>query len=623
MKVMKKSLFVTCAITLVFVAFYACEKKETAELPSVVTASVDGITANTAKIGGKVTDNGGADITERGVYWGTSVNPDTSGTKLQLGNGMGTFYDTLRSLTSGMKYYVKAYATNEAGTAFGDQTFFTTQVSLPIVTTTAVSEITPTSAKVGGAVTDDGGHEVTARGLFWGTTENAIVNGTKLVLGNGKGEFSQTLSNLSKGVTYYVRSFATNSKGTAYGDEISFSTVPELPSIFTSIPTYITGYTATVGGSVGSDGGAPVTERGIYWGLTPETQTSGAKVIVGSGLGSFDKKIESLTAGTIYYVKAYGINAAGTAYGEEKTFTTLGEIPTAATLSVSDITSGGATLNGVVNSKELSTVVTFEYGTTTSYGASVTAKESPGSGNADSTFSAEISGLTPNTLYHFRVKAVNDLGTVYGADSTFKTVITGISGSVIDADGNTYATIGIGYQQWMTENLKTTKYSDGTTIPLVKKDSLWALLNSPGYCWDTTITNYKNDYGLLYNWYVVSSDKLCPIGWRVPTDGDLKTLVNYLGGAGEAGGSLKEVGISLWRTPNTGATNKVGFKARPGGVRNPDGVYDFTNVEGHWWSSTEFSSQNASNIYILYLYSNTFEGYTNKRNGLSVRCVKE
>jgi uncharacterized protein (TIGR02145 family) len=620
---MKRILIYTAIISTILIAFFACEKEAEIKLPVVSTASVDGIYNTSARVGGNVSDNGGAEITDRGVYWDTAASPETSGTKLQIGTGTGTFYDTLTELTPGVKYFVKAYAVNIKGTAYGEETFFTTQINLPTIVTSPVTELTPTSARVGGNVIDDGGFEVSQRGVYWGTDPNPRLTGTKLEMGSGEGEFSQTLTGLSRAVLYYIIAYAANIKGTAYGNEVSFTTEPELPVVYTTTVLDITTHSAKVGGNISSDGGSAITERGVYWGSSPDPQTTGTQLAMGSGTGNFNDTLYNLDPGATYYVKAYATNSLGTSWGEEKNWTTLGELPTVTTLEYSDLTATGVTLHGLVSAGDLSTTVEFEYGTTTAYGSTQVASNSPVTEEDDSV-STNISGLTPETLYHYRVKAVNELGTVYGEDATFTTVITGITGSVKDRDGNTYQTIGIGYQEWMTENLKTTVYNDSTSIPLVELDSTWAVQSTAAFCWyNNDQTSYKNIYGALYNWTAVNTGKLCPAGWHVPTDEEVTELIDYLGGAGVAGGYLKEAGTSHWKSPNTAASDEYDFTALPGGKRMDNGIFDFIKVEGNWWSSTSYSTLTASYFYFLFNYSNSFQAYMNKKCGLSVRCVKD
>jgi uncharacterized protein (TIGR02145 family) len=608
-------------ICIFFLAFYACEKKEVIAPPTVETASVDQILNASARVGGQVTEDGGADVTDRGIYWGAATHPETTGTKRQIGTGTGIYYDTLSGLTPGAKYYVKAYATNRIGTSFGEETFFATQVNLPTVITSLVTEYTATTATIGGVVTDDGGFKVTLRGVYWGTDPDPRLKGTKLDLDTGKGEFNTTLTGLDRAKMYYVTAFATNIKGTACGNVISFSTVPELPLVGTSSLSNITAYSAKVGGNITSNGGAEITEKGVYWGIAPEPLTTGTKLAMGSGSGSFSEVLENLSPGTIYYVKAYATNSIGTSYGDEKSDTTLGKVPDITTLAYTDLNTYGVTLNTRINANYLNTSVSFEYGTTSTYGSTFIS-DSIATGGAD-TVIAVLEDLLPNTTYHYRVAATNELGTVYSADSIFKTYYTGVSGSIADIEGNPYQTIGIGYQEWTTSNLKVTRYSDNTMIQLVASDSIWGTLGTGAYCWyNNNDTANKNLYGAIYNWYTVNTGKLCPVGWHVPTDADISELVSFLKGAGSAGGLLKESGILHWNDPNEGATDTYGFTALPGGKRLADGSFDLMGSEGNWWTATPYSTQNATYFYLLWNFRYSFQSYINKKYGMSVRCVK-
>lgn len=144
---------------------------------------------------------------------------------------------------------------------------------------------------------------------------------------------------------------------------------------------------------------------------------------------------------------------------------------------------------------------------------------------------------------------------------------------VVDAGGNVYTTVIIGNQEWFTENLRTTKYNNGTPIPNITSNSEWGNLTTGAYAWyDNDEATYKYAQGALYNWYAVETGNLCAAGWHVPTDAEWTTLTDYLGGASVAGGKLKATGTieaetGLWHDPNTGATNETGFTALPGGGR--------------------------------------------------------
>ena len=302
--------------------------------------------------------------------------------------------------------------------------------------------------------------------------------------------------------------------------------------------------------------------------------------------------------------------------------------PDAETSIAVNVSMTWASLEGVANANNQTTIVTFEYDTTTSYKHIIDAIPDTLTVNVNTGETAYISGLKENTKYHFRIKAINASGTTYGRDTTFTTARTGSSkiifnpcltyGSAADNDGNTYKTIQIGSQKWMAENLKTTRYNDGTAIPLIIGMLDWNESDAPGYCW---YTNDSVSYGALYNFYTVNTGKLCPLGWRVPSDADWNALISQLGGESVAGNKQKETGLNHWQTPNTGATNESGFTALPGGYRRTDGTYINLKKNGYWWSSTESSSVNA--FYRLLFFDSGFAERVNsdKRNGFSVRCL--
>lgn len=201
------------------------------------------------------------------------------------------------------------------------------------------------------------------------------------------------------------------------------------------------------------------------------------------------------------------------------------------------------------------------------------------------------------------------------------------SDTMTDRDGNVYTSVTIGTQTWMVENLKTTKYKDGTDIPLVTDDTEWANLNTPDYCWyNNDAATYKNPYGALYNWYAVSTGKLCPTGWHVPTHAEWVTLFNYLGNNIVAGGKLKEASTTHWNSPNVDATNESGFTGLPGGGRHEDGTFLFIGICGSWWSTTEdeYDSDYAWEMGLNYNLGQAFSvSFNPKKNGYSVRCLKD
>jgi uncharacterized protein (TIGR02145 family) len=227
-----------------------------------------------------------------------------------------------------------------------------------------------------------------------------------------------------------------------------------------------------------------------------------------------------------------------------------------------------------------------------------------------------------SSLYH---KLVNAYST-YGSNSEKSISIPdGIQEniSVLDVDGNIYKAVTIGKQLWMAENLKTTKYNDGSAIPLVTDNTKWAALSTSAYCWyNNDKTANKNMCGALYNWYAVNTNELCPTGWHVPTDAEWTTLTTYLGGESIADGKLKETGTTHWTTLSKGATNESGFTALPSGSREYNGTFYGIGVYGHWWSSTEYSATYAYFRNMLN-YSGVIRNRDGKQVGFSVRCLRD
>ena len=238
-------------------------------------------------------------------------------------------------------------------------------------------------------------------------------------------------------------------------------------------------------------------------------------------------------------------------------------------------------------------------------------------GTGTGSFTSSITGLTANTMYSVRAYATNSAGTGYGSEMTFTAQVT-------DIDGNVYHTVTIGTQVWMVENLKVTKYNDGTAIPLVTDNTAWSNLTTAGYCWyNNDAPTYKDTYGALYNWYTVNTGKLCPAGWHVPNDAEWTTLTTYLGDVNVEGGKLKETGTAHWLSPNAGATNESGFEGRPGGTRFSNGTFSLIGEYGAWWSSSEITTSNAWLRVLLLSDDRVYKVGLDNDSGFSVRCLRD
>jgi uncharacterized protein (TIGR02145 family) len=313
-----------------------------------------------------------------------------------------------------------------------------------------------------------------------------------------------------------------------------------LAAMLTTLPmSNITASSAVSGGNITNGGGTPVTQRGVCWSTSPNPTTANNTTSDGSGLGSYTSNLAGLVVGATYYVRAYATNSAGTAYGNQVQFTAAGDY------------------------------------------------------------------LNPNLTY----------------------------GSVTDQNGNTYATIVIGTQEWMAENLRTTTYANGDPIPNVTDSTEWTQLTTGAWAHYDNNSSYNYPYGKLYNGYAVADPRnVCPTNWHVPTDAEWSALVNYLdpanGSNGEysttAGGMMKSTGTQYWPAPNTGATNESGFSGLPGGGRyNLGGPFNALGYGGGWWSASESGAGYAWYRFLYYNNADVDRNNNPKRNGFSVRCLRD
>ena len=302
-------------------------KATPAILATITTTSVSGITSSKAFSGGNISSNGGGIISARGLVWNTATGPTLSNFKTTASGSVGIFTDSLLGLNPGTTYYVKAYVTNDKGTAYGNEITFKSLDTLPTVTTKAVTGITQTAATSGGTITSTGGAPHSEKGLVYATTTNPTILNNKLIDTISGLTWNSTLTGLTGNTKYYVRAYAINSAGTAYGGLDSFNTSPLVPIIATDPVASITKTTAVSGGNISSDGGSAITARGIVWNKTgspsPFVGTDSIRTDASMTIGLYTLNLGNLNSGITYYVRAYATNAAGTAYGNQLTFTTL------------------------------------------------------------------------------------------------------------------------------------------------------------------------------------------------------------------------------------------------------------------------------------------------------------
>jgi uncharacterized protein (TIGR02145 family) len=599
-------------------------------IPTITTNAITAITRTSASSGGTINSNGGLLITAKGICWSTKSNPTITDSKTTDGTGNANFTSLLEGLIAGTTYYVRAYATNDLGTSYGNEVSLTTNATTtPILSTISITSITKNSAASGGTINSDGGLPITAKGICWSTNNNPTLSDTKTTDGTGDANFISQLNGLSPGTTYYIRAYATNSLGTSYGSENSFSTITSLPILSTASITSITKTSAVSGGEISSDGGLPITEKGICWSTKSSPTKSDSKTTEGIGIANFTSQLAGLLDGATYYVRSYATNANGTSYGNEINFTTESYVlPVIQTVNAANISRDNATCGGIFT--VIGDLPILAKGVCWSLQPTPTINDNKiveGSGSGG--FQGQVTGLLGGSTYYVRAYFTTEKGTYYGNEVSFVTNIDGLGPLISDIDGNSYKTVYIGTQQWMAENLKTAKFSDGTSIQNVTDNIQWRSNTTKGaWCYyNNDITN-NDKYGKLYNWYTLSptangNKNVCPTGWHVPTEVEWIVLTDYLGGASVAGGKMKELGTTSWKNPNVNATNKSGFSGIPGGYRNDFGVYSNVGEGAYWWSSLGNLTWGAKYTNLSYYSESVFNDVHYEDYGLSVRCIKD
>ncbi|NVN95545.1 MAG: T9SS type A sorting domain-containing protein [Bacteroidetes bacterium] len=291
----------------------------------VITGATNGITSFTANCAGNVLYDGDSAVIERGICYGTSINPDTTGAKVLVAGNTGVFIANLTSLNSSTLYHYRAFAKNSAGISYGADSAFTTLALVPIVTTAGISAIATTTATIAAEVVNDGGATISEKGICYGTSISPTITGTKIIVTPAViGLFSGNLTGLTSSTLYHVRAYATNTIGTGYGADSTFTTAINFvaPIVNTGGASSITITTATCAGNVTSDGGTTITNRGICYGNTINPDTTGTKVIATAATGAFTGNLTGLTAYSLYHYRAYATNSIGISFGGDSTFTT-------------------------------------------------------------------------------------------------------------------------------------------------------------------------------------------------------------------------------------------------------------------------------------------------------------
>jgi len=433
------------------------------------------------------------------VVTGTNL---TTALAVKFGSTNATSY-TVNSATqitavspAGSAGMVDVTVTTTGGTSVTRFADLFTYVAAPIVTTTAVGSITSTGVTLKGTV--NANNASTAVTFDYGLTTSYGTNVTATqspLSGTTTTPVTILISGLIPNTTYHYRVNAVNAGGTTNGTDLTFTTSAALATATTLAATVVTSTGATLNGGINPKNATTVVT--FEYGLSTSYGTSVTATqspVTGTTTSAVSYVLTGLVPNTTYHFRVNGVNAAGTINGSDLTFTTSAAVPTATTLAASSITNTGATLNGSVNAKNASTVITFEYGLTTAYGTTVTATQSPLTGTTTTAVSYVLSGLNANTTYHFRVNGVNTAGTTNGADLTFSTLVTELENTTTNRI-----------------SLSPNPATDGFTINVGEKISTIEIYNLSGELVLTeqvTGKTYINISKLQSGAYVVKANKL-------------------------------------------------------------------------------------------------------------------
>ena len=456
--------------------------------PVVTTATgAEEIGVNFIKIKGNIVDIGvlATQVNDYGhVYSANSNMPTTADSKTSYGISKETksFISNITELQSAKAYNIRAYATNNKGTSYGEVTEITTKAGAPIITTTDVTDITKDSAKSGGNITNDGGGTITERGLLYGTSEDLTINSPKIIDENpSTGSFTVNITGLTKGTKYYVKAYAKNSGGYGYGDLKFFNTIGDPPTVETTSVEKFSGTKAEIRGKVKSNGGEPLSSYGFAYGKSTSPTISDNKVQVGdTDVEGYTGELSNLTISTKYYVRAYAVNPRGTSYGDNLEFTTTNGLPGVTTVSSESINGTSAVINGKIddNGGSPTTSYGFAYAETANPTIDGFKLEIGTDGTGD--YNGKITSLKASTKYYVRAYATNVNGITYGNEISFNTTdgmpkvntvgsrdisgtIATLTGTIVDDGGLTLTSYGFAYSESENPTIEGTSIEVGKT----------------------------------------------------------------------------------------------------------------------------------------------------------------
>ncbi|MBK8621391.1 MAG: hypothetical protein IPN79_06450 [Saprospiraceae bacterium] len=402
--------------------------------PKIKTIEVLDINSNSALVKIQVIHNGGSRLIEHGLCYNSTPNPTVSNSvKILSTETVGVILIRIVNITAGRKYYVRSFAQNEIGLAYGEELVFETKIGGNVVTVSS-SNVSGSSAVLKGNLISSGSSTIKKRG-FWVSEgivpeENGIrFNHTSNILG----EYEVTVTGLKLNTKYYYRAYVETDSGVSYGDIKDFTTKSEtLPTVITVSAIKISATTFRCEGNVTSEGSSAVTQRGICY-STSQNPTINSTVVnaTSAGLGTFTCNVDFFQPnGVTYYVRAFARNSVGVEYGNQVVYVASPCLPTLSTTSVSSITSNSAISGGTISNDGGSSITSRGVVWSTSQNPTVNLSTKTNNGSGSGSFTSNLTGLFPNTTYYLRAYATNSCGTSYGNQLSFQTSNSNFVGTI-------------------------------------------------------------------------------------------------------------------------------------------------------------------------------------------------
>ena len=556
----------------------------------------------------------GSGVSATGFMWGTSETltgaTDASGT-----GTTSPFADTLMSLLPGTAYYAAGYATKDGTNYSGDTLAFLTK---PGVVTDSTSAVSYTTSRIHGTYTAD---SITSQGFKWGSLADLSDAVDSIGIANTTdGSFYADLTSLAEGDTLYFVSYATNASGTTYGDTLDFSTLITNKILATSIEEVMDTtvvMNASFEGSTVTTMGYKFTANDWSSVLTldaPDLDSPRIDTIPGTDFPAVAGFENGFLPAATYAVHAFVSDGSTEVSGDTLSFTTLAQIQTT-------IPTPGYTTVDLAGSVTGESVPSS--GFYWSYQADLTGATDVPVSPVSGEMTYKLTGLAEADTIYITTYATNDNGD-YAYGDTLKIGTRSCTSPTLD--NYTYGTALIFEECWLSENLRTSVYRDGSDIPKIEADAAWASDGSGGQTiYNNDSTTFYADYGRLYNWFAVNNAKgLCPTGWSVPTKGEYEALIDSLGGASVAAGKLKAAPSDsvAWN-----GTNDYGFTMVDGGGRLADGNFALQPDNAFLWTSSVHPSVSSDAFSINFLASYGVTALSvqdpDQNTGMSVRCIKD